>query len=225
MMDLTRSSDRSSQHHERAGSRLVARDRGVLHPGAVHRLEQVVLRSHGGVHAGLVEPAGHDARGAGGGSGGDAGGQRRVGRESQRQGGHERGGAEGIQSTSSKNRVGVPALDDAFVRRVASREASKVKGHRSGGPRNTDPCSRAGQISEAMSEQSRRQWFRQHDADARGLRRTAGFRARNTALGDVAFRRLRAYPEKTVPRAICATARRARAAARRTARSPARSTR
>ncbi len=76
---------------------LVGGDRRVLQPGAVHREEQAVLRTHAGVHAGLVQPRGHRAGDGHRRGGGGIGGERQVGREGQRQGDDDRRGTEGIR--------------------------------------------------------------------------------------------------------------------------------
>ena len=56
MMLLTRVSRQLAQLVERAPGRLVGRDLGLLHPGAVHGEEQVVLRTHRRVMPALSRP-------------------------------------------------------------------------------------------------------------------------------------------------------------------------
>ncbi len=80
---------------------LVGRDRRLLQPGAVHGAEQAVLRTHAGIHAGLVQA--RTERGGGGGDGrhgrggGGVGREGQVGGECQRQSDDQRRGAEGVQ--------------------------------------------------------------------------------------------------------------------------------
>ncbi len=83
------------EHRERAVVGLVGGQLHVLHPGAVHRAEQAVLRPHAGVHAGLVDARGQRRLGGGGRRDGERRrAERQVGREGQGQGDDQGRGTE-----------------------------------------------------------------------------------------------------------------------------------